>query len=174
MRHTGRTLAVFLFGLLALFDGKPLFLYAIVVWIIFLLAIYKFKKDMKLDALITYAVMLSPYIIAITFFLSGEEILSIIFAMLSVGLLIKEDSAAGATLGIASLAKYPSLILLPAVLLLRKPKKIAKGILLEILVMIPWFVFNVIITGNPITSIMNLTLQVLGNLPPSPIFLPQF
>ena len=162
---------VVIFGLLTLFYAKPLFLYLIILWVAFLIAVYKFRKDVKFDTLITFAVLLSPYIIKTTFFLSSEEILSIIFVMLSLGLLIKEKPLAGVTLGIASLAKYPTIILLPTILLLYKPKKIIKGFLLEFLVILPWLVFNFVISGNPFTSYIQSYATVLGSASSEPIFL---
>lgn len=164
-------LSVAIFGLLTSFSVKPLLLYSLILWAAFLIAVYKFRKDVKFDTLITFAVLLSPYIIKITFFLSSEEILSIIFVMLSLGLLIKEEPLAGVTLGIASLAKYPTIILLPTVLLLYKPKKIIRGFLLEFLVIVPWLVFNFVISGNPFTSYIQSYATVLGSALPGPILL---
>jgi hypothetical protein len=74
----------------------------------------------------------------------------------------------GLFLGFATLGKYPVLALIPMVLLLVKPKKIAYAALLFVVAIAPWLIFSQIFFGNAILSYplsFNITLanaQTIG------------
>jgi hypothetical protein len=156
-----------IFAIISLIARKPIFPYLVVLYIAFIAVVYKFSKDLKFDLVIAMSVLLNPYILSIMFIGNSTEILSIIFIMVSLALIIKKSPWAGFTLGIASMAKYPNLILLPAVLLLKKPEKIGKGIALELAALAPWLLFNFILTGNPLMSYIRAYQVVLSSAAPA-------
>jgi hypothetical protein len=162
--------SVFIFAILDLFASKPLFTYCLLLYLAFLVAIYFFSKWMEMDWLVTYAALVSPYVLLITFFLSSEEIVSLIFLLVSIPLIIKKKPIAGVTLALASLGKYTALAFLPTILLLREPKKIMEGLLLEFAVILPWLVFNFFLSGRPFTSYIQSYATVLGSAPITIIF----
>lgn len=159
-----------LFAVLSPIPMDTILLYLIVAYVALLIVIYKFSAYMQIDALMSFAVLLNPYVLSVTFIGNGAEILSILFVLLSIGLLAKKSPLAGLTLGLASLGKYPSLILIPCIFLLREPRKILKGIALEFLAVAPWLLFNFILTGHPLLSYMQAFHTALSGAPYSPIY----
>jgi hypothetical protein len=147
-----------IFAFLTLFFQKPIFEYLIVVLLGYIFAIYEFSKGLRVDKLIAFAGFLSFYIISVSFE-NGGEMLSLIFVLLGIMYLLKKDSRSGLFLGIAGIAKYPSLILLPTVLLLGKKEKIAKAVILELIPLLLWCLFDFIVYGNPMYSYVESILN---------------
>ena len=107
---------------------------------------------MRINTLLLYAAFLNPYTIYFFFVPNGMEGLSVIFVLIAMVLIYKKRSISGVFLALAGLAKYPTLILTPMVLLLGTKKKVIFGLLFEIITTSPWLLFNYLIYGNPLYS----------------------
>ncbi len=129
------------------------------------------SKELDINALILPSLLFSIYVIQWTILYTSQEILSIIFSLLLIGLLIKKSAKSGIALALVGLTKYPGLILIPMLLLLFDNRDI-RGSLIKILkagtlfglVTLPWLVFNYIYFGNPLISYqLSLTEAVANN-----------
>lgn len=126
--------------------------YIAFAFIFYLFALYVAIKLMKLDPLITVSVFLSPFILYFALLANSAEILSLSFALIGISLLVRKSPLAGLFFGLASLSKYITLILLPLMLLLYKPKKVLAAIALFILPVLPWLAVNKIAFGSFVLS----------------------
>ncbi len=129
------------------------------------------SKELDINTLILPSLLFSIYVIQWTVLYTSQEILSIIFSLLLIGLLIKKSAKSGIALALVGLTKYPGLILFPIILLLFDNKdlkgsliKILKAYILFGLVTLPWLIFNYIYFGNPLISYqLSLTEAVANN-----------
>ncbi len=139
-----------IFALLSIFFAEPVLPYMILVYLGAVAALYKLGRQTGIDTLIIFSAFLNPYVLYFFFVPNGMEGLSIIFVLLALTLLYKKRSISGVFLAMASLAKYPALILLPLVLLLGTKKKIISGLIFEVATISPWLLFNYFVYGNPL------------------------
>lgn len=138
----------------------------IVLYLIFALSVWIFSSALKVDKLLSYALMLSPFFIYFSILVNGTEILSVSFLLITLGLLYKKSPLAGLFLGLAALSKYPNLIFLPLLLFSGNRKKIVTAFLLLVLVTIPWLAFNYTFYGNPLYAYLSsVSLNVTSNNP---------
>jgi hypothetical protein len=126
--------------------------FIIVVSVLFLYSSLKIAKTLKIRQDLFYIFSLTPFTL---FFglINGTELLNLALIELFIAFLMEKRSFAGFFLGLAFLARYSSAILLPLVLIVKKPKGIAKNIVFFAAPIIPWLVFNFYQTGNMFTSI---------------------
>ncbi len=115
-------------------------------------AIWITSKKLGITPLLGASLLVSPYLLLFTFLFNSTEILSLIFVMLTLAFVAEKRSSAGIFMALAGMAKYTSLIFLPLLLLLGKPKKIFYSAIYLIAVTLPWIVFNYVFFGNPIYS----------------------
>ena len=153
-------LSGFIFAVLALFSGQfAITAYAALVFAGYLLAVYLLGKQLEIDSLLMYALMLSPVILYTSLIAGSEEMVSLIFLLIGLSYLAKRSALFGLFLGLACLGKYPTLILLPMLLLLAKPKKIAYGSALFFAATVPWLAFNQVLFHNALAS-YSLSMQI--------------
>lgn len=142
-----------IFALLSVIFHKSVLPYIILIYLVYLFAIYELGKELKIDRLILFAVFVNSYVIYFFFVPNGGEGLSIIFVMLGLVYLLKKKPVSGLFFGLASIAKYPSIILFPLVLLLDDRKKTMQAILLELLPVLVWGgVIDYLLYGVPFFS----------------------
>lgn len=129
---------------LILLGLPPILGYLIVLYILFAAAIWFFCKSLKFDSLMAYGLMLSPFFVYMSLMINGTEILSLSLLLIMIGFIYRKSRIAGIFMGLAGLAKYPTLVFLPLLLFLGDKRKIAVSYALFALVTLPWLVFNYI------------------------------
>ncbi|MGC8586050.1 MAG: hypothetical protein ACP5K5_00695 [Candidatus Micrarchaeia archaeon] len=134
------------------FKGYAIIAYLCFVLLLFIASIYFIAKYMELDALLAIALFATPFMLLYSLLSNGTEMLSLSFALLGMALLARKSPASGLLFGIASISKYIMLILFPLLLLLYKPKKIAIGLLLFFVPIIPWLIVSKIALGGYFAS----------------------
>ncbi len=131
--------------------------HALVAYLVFLVALlflasYVTAKNIGIDPLVLTSLMVGPYVLLVTIFYNGAEILALSLALLSIGYAVCKRYSVGLGLGLMGLARYDSLILAPIVLLIGDRKRVLKSIAIAFLVTIPWLVLNLAFFGNPLQS----------------------
>jgi hypothetical protein len=151
-----------IFVTLIMLFHNPVIPYLIVLFIIFVLALWYFGKSLDFDSLLLYGIMLNPFFLYLSFVFNGTEILSLSFMLIAIGLIYRKKPTAGLFMGLAGLSKYPTLIFLPMLFFLKDRKKIITSFIFLILITMPWLVFNYIFYGNPFESyIADFTFNVV-------------
>ena len=152
-----------IFALLWIFFGRPVLPYMIIVYAASVLALYLVGRELRIDVLVLFSVFLNPYAIYFFFVPNGMEGLSVVLVLIGIVYLLKRSSMSGLFLGLASLAKYPSLVLLPLVFLLGR-KKAPKAAFLEFAVVLPWLLFNYLVYGNPVYSYLAAVTNIVTGI----------
>ena len=144
-------LAPFLMGMLSIFTWKlaPYF------YIIFLVTLHFYSslilaKKFNIDPNIYYIISLSPFFLIYSL-REGTEILSL--SLLQLFLAYLNNKGSGIFLALAFLTRYPNIIFLPLILFKKNIKKILFELILFILILSPWLLYNYALTGNALTSI---------------------
>ncbi len=145
-------ISILVFAFLSMFFNQPIMPYIILAYLAYLFVFCKLSKELKLDRLIAFTVFLNAFLAYFLFLPNGGEILCIIFVLLALFYLLRKNPVAGALLALATLSKYPAIVLLPAVLLLDSKKKILIAVALEVLVLALWSIFDYIVYSNPFYS----------------------
>lgn len=146
-------LSILIFALLSLIFQKSILPYIILIYLVYLFALYELSKELKINKLVLFSVFVNSYVIYFFFIPNGGEGLSIIFVILGLVYLLKKRSISGLFFGLASIAKYPSLILFPLVLLLDDNDKKFKAIVLELVPVLIWGGFvDYLLYGVPFFS----------------------
>ncbi len=131
------------------------YLYISMVSMLHLYACLKFAERFKLNRAIFYVLSLSVFIL-FRGMLVGSELLSLSLLMLFLTHI--DNRKSGMFLGLAFLARYSNIIFLPLLFMKdwRKDwKKIVTSLVLFLLVLSPWLVYNQVQTGSPFTSVFN-------------------
>ena len=124
--------------------------YLAVVAAAFAAVSYYVSRAFKINPLLFAALIVSPYVIVFSSLFDSEELLSFVALIGTLALLRKGRWEAGLLFGLASLSKYTSLIFIPMLLLLGKPKKVAYAYAAFFIVTLPWMLFNYYAFGNPL------------------------
>jgi hypothetical protein len=82
----------------------------------------------------------------------SEEMVSLILLFVALYFLSKRNPVFGLFLGLATLGKYPTLALIPMLLLLARPKKILYGAMLFVVAVSPWLVFSQVFLHGALAS----------------------
>ncbi|MBI4163997.1 MAG: hypothetical protein HY512_03985 [Candidatus Aenigmarchaeota archaeon] len=134
------------------------YFYIILVSLIFLYSALKLADSLKLDRTAFYVFSLTPFHIFFGLF-AGTELLSLSLLYLSVYSLYTKKS--GILLGLLSLARYTNIFYLPIVLFQKNLKRIVLSLILFVAVFTPWFAYNYVMTGDPLTSLSDFyTLSI--------------
>ncbi len=143
----------FLLGIFSLFGWKTAeYLFIISVSILYLFACLKFADNFKIDKDIFYAISLTPFLIVHSFSV-GTELLS--FSLVVLGIAYYERSSSGFFFGLSYLAKSTNLIYAPFMFIGKSYKKILLCFLFYSLTVLPWLIYNYVLTGNPFTNFMD-------------------
>ena len=145
-------LSTLIFALLSLVSDHTVLPYLILLYLFYLFAVYKLSKELGLKYLVAFSIMLNSYVVYFLFVPNGGEGLSIILVLMGLVYLLRKRPGSGLFFGLASLAKYPSIILFPLVLLLGDRKKIAEALALEAAMVALWGVIDYVIYGIPFYS----------------------
>ncbi len=139
-------MALFVIG----FGANALSTYLVFLIVLLFAASYVAAEKISVDPLVLTSLMVGPYVVMITIFYNGAEILALGFALLFVGYSVCRRYAAGAYLGLLGLARYDALIVAPLALLVGDRKKVLETIVVAAVVTLPWLVFNLALFGNPL------------------------
>lgn len=140
-----------LIGIFSIFTWKlsPYF------YIIFLTALHfyssqVFARKFNINFNLYYIISLSPFFL-INGLREGTEILSL--SLLQLFLAYLNDKRAGIFLALSFLTRYPNIIFLPLILFKKNIKKILLDLIIFILILSPWLLYNYFSAGNALTSI---------------------
>ncbi|MDE1856903.1 MAG: hypothetical protein KGH98_02345 [Candidatus Micrarchaeota archaeon] len=141
-----------IFAILTPLFHNPILPYIIVVYALYLLSARVLFKELKIDWLIGLAGITNTFLVFFLFVPNGGEGLAAIFIFLGLAFLLRKSPLSGLFFGLAGIAKYPALILLPLVLFLKDKKLIALAILLELLPVLAWGLIDYAVYGVPFYS----------------------
>lgn len=143
-------LAQLLLGISILAAGPSLAIpvYIIALLVLLLAASFLVAKEFEVNPLVLTALLFAPFVLHWLVLLNSTELLSLDLALMAVAMVARKSRLSGLLVGLAILTKYTNLILLPMLLLLRDPRKIAYAVLLAVLANVPYLVFNQIFLGN--------------------------
>ena len=146
--------AGFVIAFINLFVGSTatIEVYIAVLLLFYVIAIIYLSRKIEISGLLALALLVSPYLLSFTILPGSEEMVSLIFLLFAVGLLARRSPWFGLLLGLSTLGKYPTLILVPMLLLLIRPKKILYASLLFVAAVLPWLALNQLFFGNPFFS----------------------
>lgn len=145
-------LMTFIIGFFSIFGWKVSeYLFIIFSNALFTFSTLRLAKKLNIDELIYYFFCISPFFLFYGI-LGGTELLALSFLQLALSEFFVKRTY-GQYLGLAFLARYPSLIFLFLFALYRK--NFMKNILSFIAVMTPWFIYNKLKLGHSFSSIIN-------------------
>jgi hypothetical protein len=147
-----------LFALLSIAFENPILPYFLVAYALLLFSVLRLSEEAGMDRTLLLVLFVNASVIFFWFMVNGEEVLSIIFAIFGIIYLLKDRPVSGAFFALSVMGKYPALILLPMVLLLTTRKKMAYGVALELLALLPFLAFNYLLYGFPAATLA-LSLQ---------------
>ncbi len=116
-----------------------------------LLSLAYFSRASGVDLALLVVVFFNPYVMFNLLLLNGQEGISMGLLVVAFALILKQKWQAGALLALAGLAKYPSLVFIPLLLLLPNNKKLM-GLASFIVVTLPFLAINFAVYGNPLEA----------------------
>lgn len=124
---------------------------------------FKFKINKEFARLVFYGLSINIFTLHYGF-LVGTELLGLAFFELFLAYFILNKKS-GHFLGLACLTRYNFLMFFPFLFINKDYKKIIKNLLLFFLILIPWYLFNLIKWGNGFTSIASsYNLNIISRL----------
>ncbi len=145
-------LSYFLMAALIIINkGTAEYAYALLTLLFFFIGVFYVSKCMDIDRLMFISLTITPLVLGFML-INGADILTLGLIVFGIGFLLRKSRYFGLFLGLACLAKYTSLIFLPMLFLLEKPKKIVGAFLLFAIVTLPWIAFNAVFFKSPLYS----------------------
>ena len=141
-----------IFALLLLLFQKPVLPYMILTYLFFIYAVYKLAKELKLSTIMMLAVVVNSYMLYFLFVPNGGEGLSIALVLLGLVYLMRKRPVSGLLFGLAGLAKYPSLAIIPLVLLLDNWRDRLMALSLAAIPILAWGGIDYLLYGIPFYS----------------------
>ncbi|MEM0147223.1 MAG: hypothetical protein QXF85_02100 [Candidatus Micrarchaeaceae archaeon] len=152
-----------LLPLIVIFGQNFAVAYILLLMFLLPLAVFYISKGLKMDLWISLILFVNTYALMFLTLLNGSEMLTMILLMFAVGLISKNKWQAGILMALAGLAKYPSLIFLPLLFML-KGRNRNLAILSFIVVTLPWLAFNFYAFSNPLFGYLtSLSVFSSGN-----------
>ena len=155
-----------MFALLSAAFENPILPYFLVAFAVLLFSILRLSEETGMDRTLLLVLFVNASVVFFWFVVNGEEVLSVIFAIFGTIYLLKDRPVSGAFFALSAMGKYPALILLPMVFLLTTRKKIAQGVALELLALLPFIAFNCLLYGSPAATLaLSLQDSVASSIP---------
>ncbi len=161
---------VFLALFLLISHAYAMQIYFIFLLILLILSSFYVSKKLGINPLILVSLLLAPYLLQWTVLYTSQEMLSIVFALIAIGLLAKKSPFVGIALALVGLTKYPGLILFPLILLLFERNNVKKSIIklfeavaFFFVTTLPWLLFNFMYFSNPLLSYELSLSEALSN-----------
>ncbi len=154
-------------------NGFAPVVYQIAIIFLLLASLIYFSSKTDVNLLLLALLFFNPYVLFNLFLLDGEEGLSLIIMIFTVALLFQKRWESGVLLGIAGLAKYPSLIFFPLLFLLPGRDLKLKGFAAFVVTSMPFLIVNFAYYGNPFAAYFNeMNFFSLGSSPGSSVIAP--
>ncbi len=151
-----------IFALVYLVAGSSTMIaYIALLMALYMVAVWVLSRGFGSSPSVMYALLLSPAIVFTSIIGGSEEIISLILLFLGLHFLAKRNPLFGLFLGLATLGKYPTLALVPMLLLLYRPKRILAGAVLFVAAVTPWLVFSQIYLHGALAS-YSMSLAIEG------------
>lgn len=128
------------------------YVFIILVSLLHLYSSIKIAEKFNFDKTIYYLISLSPFLL-LEGLKNGTELLSL--SLIQLFLVYFNTNYSAVFFGLAFLTRYTAIGLLPLILFLKKPKKIIVFLLIFLVVISPWLIFNYIKTGNAFLSLVD-------------------
>ncbi|MCW6160406.1 MAG: hypothetical protein LVQ95_04960 [Candidatus Micrarchaeales archaeon] len=136
--------------------------YLALLLVAYFLVIRFVARKLEVNELLAYAFLISPVFLYTSMVAGSEEMVSLLFLFVAIGLLARKSVWFGLFLGLATLGKYPTLALIPMLFLMFKPKKILYASVLFAIAIAPWLIFSTVFFQNPLAS-YELSLAIAHN-----------
>ncbi|MEM4703234.1 MAG: hypothetical protein QXP53_02005 [Candidatus Pacearchaeota archaeon] len=139
------------------------YLYIALVSFLFFFASVTLAKKLRINLLIFYGLLLSPFLLLVGL-TAGTELLYLTFLMFAINFTLsdKKNSAIflGIFVGLAFLTHYTSLVFM-FLFFVRRPwlKRTFTSLVSFIIIISPWFLYNFLATGSLLTSIADSYAQ---------------
>jgi len=130
------------------------YVYIIFVSSLFLFSCLKFSEVFKINKTFFYATFINSYVLYHGL-RNGTELLSLSFLILFFTLFFKKNKEFKSSmfLSLSFLTRYSNIFLLPLIFLKKNLKIIFFNFLIFFILLIPWLLYNYVISGNPLTSL---------------------
>ena len=126
--------------------------FIILVSSLFAVVTYYLAKQLKINELVLYGLMLSTYTL-LEGLASGTELLSLVFLEIGILLVLKDDIKSGIGFALSFLTRYTMASQAILVFFHRDWKKVLISIGIIIVVISPWLIYNKLVFGNYFASI---------------------
>ncbi len=136
--------------------------YLALLLVAYFLVIRFVARKLEVSELLSYAFLISPVLLYTSMVAGSEEMMSLLFLFVAIGLLARRSVWFGLFLGLATLGKYPTLALAPMLFLMFKPKKILYASALFAAAIAPWLIFSAVFFQNALIS-YELSLAIAQN-----------
>lgn len=143
--------SIILMPLYLIFGNWSTLAYALLVFSLYLAAIYYIARDFGINPIVAYVAMAGPYFI-LFLLVNGAELLSLAFIALALAFLSRRSAYSGLFLGLAFISKYTTLLFLPMLLLLIKPKRIVLAGALALAPSLLWILFQYVFMHGALAS----------------------
>ncbi len=134
--------------------------YMLFVCVLFAFACDRFSKRYEVNALVFYTVMLNSFVVTFGF-LAGTELLTLSLLMLAITYL--RSGCSGLFIGFAVAARYLAAPYLLLLLFKRDTRQIILALTVVVLLFTPWFAYNYLMKGDPLTSIKSSYLMNIAS-----------
>jgi len=151
-----------LLGIFSIFTWKfSPYIYIIFVSFLHLYSSIKIANKFSINKNIYYLISLCPFLL-LEGLKNGTELLFLSFIQLFLAYFNHNISAV--FFGLSFLSRYTALGMMPLILFLKKPKKIFMFLIIFLITISPWLIFNYLKTGNALLSIadtyaLNITFR---------------
>ena len=125
-------------------------LYLAFILLLNFFSVWFVSKKIKLNFFLLSLLFFTPFAFLYFVLLNGTELVSMTLALFGFGLLLDNKWQSGFLFALSSLAKYPSLVFVPLLLLLPHGRK--KAFAAFLITLFPWLMFNFFAFGNPAFS----------------------
>ncbi len=147
-----------IFAALDIVFKSSIFPYMIVEFVVLVAAVLFLGRELGINKVIMLAAFLNPYSLYFFFVLNGGEGLAVAFVLIGIAYLLRRNPLGGLFLGIAVIAKYPALALVPLIILLWNKKKVFIASLLAAAPILIWGMIDLGVWGTPFSSYL-LSIQ---------------
>lgn len=154
-------LVPFILGIFGTIFGYTFFLdilYILIVSALFLVGVYLLTKELKINTIIVYSMMFTPFVVSYALF-TGTELLFLALLLIAIYFIIKNSFWAGLFLGLSALTRYTGIVFVAFIFFIKGWKNKILAFCLYLLSFLPWFIFNKIRFGNFFASIADQYYQ---------------
>lgn len=148
--------------LLAAAGAGPVAEYAYIVFVslLWLFACMRLADAWGIDRTIFYVICLNPAVLILGL-RNGTELLALAFLALFLSEYFAGKGRGAFALGLSAISRWTYFVFLPLIFLSKNVRKIAIGVLLAAVAILPWFAYTWIATGGPLIGMAEATTAEL-------------